>query len=331
MHVGTMMIRGGSVKVQKRLKPLPLEALRAMKILPIAADSMGARSMCTFVETMDCAILIDPGVRLAPWRYDLLPHPEEDARRSQMWHSVRNAAATADVLTVSHYHFDHHEPDAPSIYKGKRTFLKDGKFHINRSQRERATAFVKALKKYPKEVQVSDGNALDVGGTEIVFSPAVPHGFTDELGYVVMVRVAQGGETFVHTSDVQGPPLKEQLSFLLDSDPTVLYVDGPMTHMPDHYPEEMTKRSIANLTRILRSTSIRTLILDHHALRDRDWRQKMAPVFAAGEAHDVRVVSAAEFLGKAVDQLEANRDTLYGFERRAEVRDDSPKVRSPFP
>ena len=302
-----------------------------MNIIPLAADSLGARSMATFVDTQDVAILIDPGVRLGPYRYDLPPHEVEEDRMRSLWREIRDAAKKADILTVSHYHFDHHNPDAPSIYKGKRAFLKDGKFHINRSQRERATAFVKALKKYPKDVQVADGNAVDVGGTEIVFSPAVPHGYSDELGYVVMVRVAQGGETFVHTSDVQGPPLKEQLSFLLDSDPTVLYVDGPMTHMPDHYPEEMTRRSIANLTRILRTTSIRTLILDHHALRDRDWRERMAPVLAAGEAHDVAVMTAAEFLGKAVDPLEANRDTLYGFERRKEDRDESEKVRSPFP
>ncbi|TLZ58743.1 MAG: hypothetical protein E6K16_08245, partial [Methanobacteriota archaeon] len=283
-----------------------------MKITPLAADSLGARSMATLVTTSDVAILIDPGVRLGPYRYDLPPHELEEDRRRDLWRAVRDAAKKADVLTVSHYHFDHHEPDAPSIYKGKRAFLKDGKFHINRSQRERASAFVKALKKYPEEIQVSDGNALTVGGTEIVFSPAVPHGYSDELGYVVMVRISQGGETFVHTSDVQGPPLKEQLAFLLDSDPTVLYVDGPMTHMPENYPEEMTKRSIANLTRIIRSTAIQTLILDHHALRDRDWRVRMESVLEAGRAHDVRVVTAAEFLGKEVDQLEANRDRLYG-------------------
>ena len=143
---------------------------------------------------------------------------------------------------------------------------------------------MRALKKYPREVQVSDGNAADFGDTEVVFSPAVPHGYNDELGYVVMVRVAQGGETFLHTSDVLGPPLKEQLSFILDSDPTVLYADGPMTHMPENYPQEMTKRSIANLTRILRTTGIRTLIVDHHALRDREWRERLAPVLEAGEA-----------------------------------------------
>ncbi len=301
-----------------------------MKITPLAADSLGARSMATLVDTPDVAILIDPSVRLGPYRYDLPPHEVEEDRMRTLWREIRDAAKKADILTVSHYHFDHHNPDAPSIYRGKRAFLKDGKFHINRSQRERASAFVRALKEYPKEVQIADENALDVGGTEIVFSPAVPHGYSDELGYVVMVRVSHGDETFVHTADVQGPPLKEQLAFLLDSDPTVLYVDGPMTHMPENYPEEMTKRSIANLTRILRTTGIHTLILDHHALRDRDWRLRMAPVLEAGEAHDVRVVTAAEFLGQAVDQLEAIRDKLYGLEGTKEDRDDATKVRSPF-
>src|SRR2546422_6901978 len=302
-----------------------------MKITPLAADSFGARSMATLVETPDLKILIDPGVRLGPYRYDLPPREIEEDRRRDLWRGIRDAAKKADILTVSHYHFDHHNPDAPSIYKGKRAFLKDGKFHINRSQRERASAFVRALKTYPREVEVADGNALDVGGTEIVFSPAVPHGYTDELGYVVMVRVAQGGDTFLHTSDIEGPALKEQLSFILDSDPTVLYVDGPMTHMPENYPEEMTKRSIANLTRILRTTGIRTLILDHPPLRDRAWRERMAPVLAAGEAHDVRVVTAAEFLGKAVDQLEANRDKLYGLEGKEQDHDDSGRGRSPVP
>ncbi len=302
-----------------------------MKITPLAADSLGTRSMATLVETPDVTVLIDPGVRLAPYRYDLPPHESEEARRGELWQGIREAAKRAQVLTVSHYHFDHHEPRAPSLYRGKLAFLKDGNAHINRSQRERSGAFVRALKKYPKEVQVADGNAVDFGGTEIVFSPAVPHGYNDELGYVVMVRVAQGGETFLHTADVLGPPLKEQLSFILDSDPTVLYTDGPMTHMPENYPQEMTKRSIANLTRLLRTTAIRTLIVDHHALRDRGWRDRLATVLEAGEAHDVRVLTAAEFAGKSVEQMEAYRDKLYGLTGTRDDRDAAERVKSPFP
>src|SRR2546426_9630046 len=265
----------------------------AMKITPLAADSLGARSMATLVETPDVTILLDPSVRLGPYRYDLPPHPTDRSRQKELLQVIRQASKKANVLTVSHYHFDHHNPAAPSIFRGKLAFLKDGKFHINRSQRERSSAFVRKLKSYPKAIQVADGNQMDFGGTELLFSPAVPHGYNDELGYVVMTRIAQGHEVFVHTSDVIGPPLKEQLSFLIDAQPTVLYVDGPMTHMPEHYPQEHTKRSLAHLVRILRTTDVRTLILDHHILRDREWRSRMTPIFEAGKQDDVSGVAAA--------------------------------------
>src|SRR5256886_1854638 len=145
---------------------------------------------------------------------------------------------------------------------------------------------------------------MDFGGTDLLFSPALPHGYNDELGYVVMTQIARGNEVFVHAADVLGPPLKEHLSFLIDAQPTVLYVDGPMTHMPDHYPAEHTKRSLSHLLRILRTTNVRTLILDHHILRDRAWRTRMDPIFRAGKEHDVGVLTAAEFAGKPVEQLE---------------------------
>ena len=53
-----------------------------MRIVPLAADSLGARSMATFVETRDVSVLVDPSVRLAPVRYDLPPHPLEEDRRA---------------------------------------------------------------------------------------------------------------------------------------------------------------------------------------------------------------------------------------------------------
>ena len=44
-----------------------------MNITPLAADSLGARSMATLVATPDVTILLDPSVRLGPYRYDLPP------------------------------------------------------------------------------------------------------------------------------------------------------------------------------------------------------------------------------------------------------------------
>src|SRR2546428_1917570 len=100
-----------------------------MKITPLAADSLGARSMATLVETPDVTILLDPSVRLGPYRYDLPPHPTERSRQKELWQAIRGAAKKADVPTGRHYHFDHPNPGAPSVFHGKLAFLKDGKFH----------------------------------------------------------------------------------------------------------------------------------------------------------------------------------------------------------
>src|SRR5947207_13736886 len=107
-----------------------------MKITPLAADSLGARSMATLVETPDVTVLIDPSVRLSAYRYDLHPHPTEKDRQKELWQRIRSAAKSANVLTVSHYHYDHHNPDAPSIFRANLTFLKHGMSHINRSHRQ---------------------------------------------------------------------------------------------------------------------------------------------------------------------------------------------------
>jgi predicted metallo-beta-lactamase superfamily hydrolase len=48
-----------------------------MKILPVAFESMGVRSMATYVETSDLRIFIDPGVSVSPDRYSMPPHTVE--------------------------------------------------------------------------------------------------------------------------------------------------------------------------------------------------------------------------------------------------------------
>ena len=81
------------------------------RIVPIAFDSFGVRSMATFVETDDLRILIDPGVALAPIRYGLEPHLLEWQRHDESWEEVKQYAENADVLIVTHDHYDHHDPD----------------------------------------------------------------------------------------------------------------------------------------------------------------------------------------------------------------------------
>ena len=55
-----------------------------MNIIPIASDSLGVRSMATYVETKDCKIVIDPSAALGPKRYGLPPAKEEQEALSDM-------------------------------------------------------------------------------------------------------------------------------------------------------------------------------------------------------------------------------------------------------
>ncbi len=40
--------------------------VRRIKVVPLAAESLGVRSMCTFVETSDVKILFNAGIALGP-------------------------------------------------------------------------------------------------------------------------------------------------------------------------------------------------------------------------------------------------------------------------
>src|SRR5262249_60655583 len=49
-----------------------------MRVMPLAADSLGVRSMATYVEAGDLRLLLDPGAALSPNRFGLPPTPEEE-------------------------------------------------------------------------------------------------------------------------------------------------------------------------------------------------------------------------------------------------------------
>src|SRR5437879_6278483 len=95
-----------------------------MKVIPLAAESLGVRSMATYVEVGRTGILIDPGATLAPSRFGLPPTEAE-------WEALRRAndrisayAARSSFVFVSHYHEDHFRSD-PASYAGRRVLAKD--------------------------------------------------------------------------------------------------------------------------------------------------------------------------------------------------------------
>ncbi|MEM0111946.1 MAG: MBL fold metallo-hydrolase [Candidatus Parvarchaeota archaeon] len=282
------------------------------RIIPLGFDSFGVRSMSTYVETDDHKILIDPGVALAPMRYGLEPHPIELQRMSETWTNIRDYAEDSDTIIVTHYHYDHHEPNHPEIYRDKKVFIKHPTANINQSQRERAAFFLEAIRGKPQNIEVADGGKYRLGKTMIKFSEALFHGVNSRLGYVIEVSIESGNEKFVHTSDVEGPSIEAQVKFIIDENPDILFVDGPMTYMLGYrYPFESLEAANANMLRVLRSTKVHTVVLDHHLLRDLNYRVHVKPVYEEAKSLGIKVVTAAEFAGRAIEMLEALRRELY--------------------
>lgn len=283
-----------------------------MNIVPIAFDSLGTRSMATYIETGDVKILIDPAVSLAPSRFKLPPHPTEIERQREHWQKIVEYGEKADVIIVTHYHYDHHNPEYPSLYDGKVVFLKDPDNNINRSQRQRAGFFIPLIENGAKKIEIADGTTQRMGDVRVRFSPPVFHGTNPRLGFVVEVSITHD-ETFLFTSDVEGPAVKEQMDFILKERPHIIFCDGPMTYMLGYrYSYDNFNIAKENLEEIIEKTGVEKLILDHHLARDIKWRNKMVDVFDTGERYNCGVLSAAGFWGIDDDLLEARRRELYG-------------------
>lgn len=283
-----------------------------MEAAPIAFDSMGVRSMATFVRTKDVRITIDPSVSLAPKRYKLPPHRIEIERMNEKWEEIRDSVLESDVIVITHYHYDHHNPDEVDIFDGKTLLLKHPKENINRSQMGRAAYFLERLKNVDVEIDFCDGKSYTFGSTDIIFSRAVYHGADSRLGYVVEVFISDGDDSLLFSSDVEGPNNEDQVGFMLEMNAGTVIIDGPMTYMLGYrFSQRAFQNSIENLRKLIERTDIKNLVLDHHLTRDLKWRDRMADIFKLGEEAGVTVDSAAGFAGIEEELLEARRAELY--------------------
>jgi len=283
-----------------------------MKIVPLGFDSFGVRSMCTFVETKDVSIIIDPGVSLAPTRYGLPPHPLELEKEARVWDEIKKYTENSDVAIITHYHYDHHNPSEPQIFRDKIMLIKHPKENINRSQLKRSAFFLEQLADTPQKIEYADGKSYEFGSTKIELSRAVYHGTNPKLGYVIEVCIDDGKEKFLFSSDVEGPSLEDQLEFMLKCDAETVFIDGPMTYMLGfRYSAKALEKTIENLKKLIDKSNVKNLILDHHLTRDLDWKEKMKEVFKSGEEVGIKVSSAAGYMGTKEELLEALRKELY--------------------
>jgi predicted metallo-beta-lactamase superfamily hydrolase len=171
--------------------------------MPLAADSLGTRSMATYVEAGRLRLLLDPGATLAPRRFGLEPAPEEEEALARARLRIEGWAVRATHVAVSHFHTDHYGAD-PKLYAGRLVWAKDPRRMIDPHQAAQGRDFWRAVGPQCR-LEPAEGRTIELDGATVRFSPALPHGLEGSaFGYVVAVTV-DDGERFVHASDLQGP------------------------------------------------------------------------------------------------------------------------------
>jgi uncharacterized protein len=291
-----------------------------VQITPLAFESMGVRSMATFVET-DQKILIDPGTSIAPKRFGFPPWKDEFDALHETRARVQEYAKKANILTISHYHHDHFTPFslgryldsspryAEEMYRGKKLLIKHPTENINKNQQKRARDLLKNLKHLgTRDIHYADGNSFEVGDTLFKFSKALPHGAEgSRVGFVITATIEWENQKLMHASDVQGPMGDTARELILNETPDTLILSGPPIYLEGFILEKKdVVRAQKNLIEIARK--IPRVVVDHHLLRDLRCFDFIKTVKDESKGE---VLVASELLGKEPYLLEARRNEFY--------------------
>jgi predicted metallo-beta-lactamase superfamily hydrolase len=283
-----------------------------MKVIPLAADSLGVRSMATYVECGQTRILIDPGASLGETRFNLPPADEEWDALKRANDRISAYAARVGVIFISHYHEDHFRYDR-TLYHDRTVWAKDPKRTIGPRQAGRAAELWKGLQGRCR-LDSAEGRRLETLDAILTASPPLSHGIEGgALGYVVALTISdrREGARFVHASDVQGPLSPVAAAYLIRERPTLLYLSGPPAYLESQLGASVIERGVTNLQRIVEATGCR-VILDHHAIRDEHYQERFGRLWETGQ-----VVTAARFIGRSDAPLEATRYRLWRGQRKA--------------
>jgi len=269
-----------------------------MEVKFLCSDSQGVRSMALFIDS-GIRISIDPSASLGPYRYGLRPTEVEYKKLMECKKKIRKIAKESDVIIITHYHYDHYDPEED--FYDRRLIIKDPVNNINRSQKIRADYFINKIKNY----EIADSMVYDISGTSIKFSPPFHHGNEkSRLGYVVSV-VVEKNKKILFTSDVEGPIVESVAEYIIKENPDIVIIDGPPTYFLGYkFSQIDLERSSENLKKI--SREIDKVVLDHHLLRDLNYRERLSDVYKRGN-----VFTYAEMNGEEINMLEAHRKDLY--------------------
>ncbi len=281
-----------------------------MIIKILGAESLGCRGLSCLVELKNRKICIDPGVALGWSRYGFPPHPFQVAVGAAIRENIIDALKEATDVVISHFDGDHCPLLNPNPYQLGIAQVKTSLAHCRirakgpddcpsiQQERRKELAFALGRELSPPE------GAKELG---LEFSLPVPHGGSAKTqNSVMMTRIEEEGETFVHASDIQLLE-EEAIEKILDWKPDIVLTSGPALYQEnDLSAAERTKRAWNNA--LILSRNVSTLLIDHHLLRSADgmiWLHQLK------RAAQNEILCAAEFMKREPLLLEAWRKELY--------------------
>ncbi len=277
-----------------------------MNVEYVAFDSHGVKSMCTRVETKDAVVTIDPGVAYETNSFPL--SLEERLRLVGVFgERIKESCEKSDTVVVTHYHYDHHVPARDErMFWGKRLLVKNPSENVNKSQRVRGRTFLDSIFGLPERVEFADNKEYTINNTTLSFTEPLWHGSAGtKLGYILGVNVSDSFDSLFYSSDVSGVLDEKQVEVLLKTKATTLVIDGPPTYLLGYvFSRRSLLKSVTNLIKVVNNTSAKTIILDHHLLRDYRYRELLSPVYERASEVGVTVTTAAESQGFRPSVLE---------------------------
>ncbi|MBW1941144.1 MAG: hypothetical protein JRI28_07255 [Deltaproteobacteria bacterium] len=279
-----------------------------MKIEIIGSESLGVRSLCCFIETANRKILIDPGVALGFLRHGLHPHPFQVAIGERVRRKIIKRWSQATDIVISHFHGDHTPLAEPNPYQLGLNRLQS----LTRQQHiwsKNIQNLSHIEKKRAESLPLMIGKELIPAEEKkdgcIQFSKAVPHGESAKNSLsVMMTRISDGNDVFVHASDIQLLN-EEAVAILLEWSPSIVFLSGPPLYL-SFFSHHHSKKSWNLAVRLL--NHIQLLIIDHHLLRCNDGLKWIRLLKLATKRP---VVCAADFMNHPRLMLEARRNRLY--------------------
>ena len=279
-----------------------------MNIEILGAESLGVRSLCCFVKTGDRRILIDPGVALGYMRYGLLPHPVQVAIDEIVQKKIIERWSQATDIVISHFHGDHIPLIDANPYQlslGRIIGLNQSVRILTKNLSNLSAIEKKRVESLPQDLKNKLIPAEEKREGPMTFSKAVPHGKSkDNSETVMMTKLEEGKEVFVHASDIQLLN-DEAVSQILSWAPNIVLVGGPPLYL-SKLSKNQIKRAWINAKKL--ACKIDILILDHHLMRSYEglrWLKHLS--LETGK----KVICAADFMKRPRMLLEAKRKQLY--------------------